>query len=924
MKYLLPFMLMVSLMMAKHQPDSQNAFQIDSQMSFRNDTTSIKFYDFEGTLEWTSLDLTMASGMWHVDDFDTPDGTGMAWWMGDTVINGYLDHTYLILDTPEILVPQGGHLTFDLNYNVEGTAGAETPYNGWDGSNVRISTNGGASWSVIAGSPSYNSSSLYSFGSTHGEGPNIAGWGGSSNGWVSADFDLSSYSGQTVKIRFAFASDGGLCTTDDPSLFGVIVDNIVLGEFDNGGVDDGTMVSESMVPVAGNLWHVYEDATAPSPSHAVGCFDPSTNTYNPGMENYFISPEITLPDQSDAFFFFDFSFKSGLDTGDFPDADYLYVEVENDGTWYSVSNPTGDPNLSNYVFTGDATVWSKWSESYGYNNITELAGQTIRFRVGLHSNADTPTTIGFHIDDFEVTQIAYNFIPMVQNLNIYGGDSQISLTWDMPPSEPYDNDEVANDDGSPENSWAFSAGSVKYGSVFDMPYGTESVVVHSASFFPNSGDDQSISTRISAYDVSSIGIPETVPVYSIIATLEDEAWTTVDFPNWTFAGDFLIAMEVDSTVYMSIDEDATTAYSYITTSSDWSPINDILDIGGEWLIRSVVTTTGTATEPGFNVYRDPGVDGSQWQLMFNGSNISTNEYVDNLQIQNGIEYCYKVSAIYGAEESDHAGPVCATTESNTIYEIAYDDGSAETSYSFGFLNYIAVKFTPSGYPAYLNRASFYADGSNNGVGLVFVWDDNGVNGSPGDILLNGIPTTFVGDNWKYFSLSDFNITINDGSFYIGMQEFNPQPPPIGIDTDNASTYSIVNIGSGWEPLGNSIPGAFLVRAELDSINPLGFEDDLTGNIPESFGLKQNFPNPFNPTTTIEFDLASGAFASIILYDVTGREVKTLMNSNLQAGHYAFDLNASELSSGMYFYKLTAQNFDGQMIFSSTKKMVLMK
>jgi hypothetical protein len=159
-----------------------------------------------------------------------------------------------------------------------------------------------------------------------------------------------------------------------------------------------------------------------------------------------------------------------------------------------------------------------------------------------------------------------------------------------------------------------------------------------------------------------------------------------------------------------------------------------------------------------------------------------------------------------------------------------------------------------------------------------------------------------------------------------MQEFTPQPPPIGIDTDNPSTNSIINIddGSGWEPLGNYFEGALMVRAELDSINPLGFEDDLTGNIPESFGLKQNFPNPFNPTTTIEFDLASGAFASIILYDVTGREVKTLMNSNLQAGHYAFDLNASELSSGMYFYKLTAQNFDGQMIFSSTKKMVLMK
>jgi hypothetical protein len=911
--------------MAKHQSDSQNAFQMDSQMSFRNDTTSIYFNDFEGTLDWTSLDLTMPSGMWHVDDFNTPDGTGMAWWMGDTDINGYLDHTYLILDTPEILVPEGGHLTFDLNYNVEGTAGAQDPYNGWDGSNVRISTDGGASWSVIVGSPSYNSSSLYSFGVSHNEGPNIAGWGGSSNGWVSADFDLSSYSGQNVKIRFAFASDPAYCTVDNPSMFGVIVDNIVLGGFSNDGVDDGTMVAGSMVPVAGDLWHVYEDDTAPSPSHAVGCFDPSTNTYNPGMENYFISPEITLPNQSDALLFFDFSFKTGLDNGPFPDCDYLYVELENDGIWYSVSNPTGDPDLDNYVFTGDASIWNKWSEGYGYNNVTELAGQTIRFRVGLHSNADTPTTIGFHIDDFEVTEISYNVIPIVQNLNIYSEDSQVSLTWDMPPSAAYDNDEVANDDdddGSGENSWALGAGTVKFGSVFDMPYGTESVVVHSARFAPNSLDDQPISAGIEAYNVSPIGIPEPEPVYTTTATLEDEAWTTVEFSNWTFAGDFLIALVVDSTVYMTIDEDATTAYSYIATSGAWYPVA-AYDIDGEWLIRSNVTTTGTAVEPEFNVYRDPYPSGA-WGLHFS-SPWHTNEYTDYFLIENGTEYCYKVSAVYGAEESDRAGPVCATPESNTVYEIAYDDGSAETSYNFGMLNYFAVKFTPSVYPAYLHRANFYTAGTSNGTGLVHVWDDDGENGSPGTPLLNGIPTTFVANNWKYFSLSDFNITITEGSFYIGVMELD-QTPPIGIDENNLPTYSFINIsgGSSWEPLGNYFQGAFLVRAELDSINPLGFEDDLTVNIPESFGLKQNFPNPFNPTTTIEFDLASGAFASIILYDVTGREVKTLVNSNLQAGHYVFDLNASELSSGMYFYKLTAQNFDGQMIFSSTKKMVLMK
>jgi hypothetical protein len=626
------------------------------------------------------------------------------------------------------------------------------------------------------------------------------------------------------------------------------------------------------------------------------------------------------------------------------------VEVSNSSSGVLFTN-NGDDQSSmtpqgiawNQVFYdyGDITRpgglgWDSYDPGDPFNgnimlDLSDLAGSDVRFRwrVRLDDNDDGGNGDGFFIDDIHVWEVNYNVIPTVQNLNIYSEDSQVLLTWDMPPSESYNNDEVSNDDGAPENSWAISAETVKYGSVFDMPYGTESVVVHSASFAPNSLDDQPISAGIEAYNVSPIGIPETVPVYSTTATLEDETWTSIEFSNWTFSGDFLIALVVDSTVYMSIDEDASTAYSYIASpdfvSDDWFPVN-YFDIGGEWLIRSVVTTTGTAVEPGFNVYRDPGMFGIEWQLMFNGSNISTNEYVDSWT-ENGIEYCYKVSAVYGAEESDLAGPVCATPESNTIYEIAYDDGSAETSQGVGMFNSYAVKFTPFGYPADLYRTSIYnVDvGPNNGVGKVRVWDDDGENGLPGTILYESFPITFVGDTWKYFSLSDFNITITEGSFYIGVMEMDDQIPDFGIDTPNPSTFSYISIDNTWYPFSDALSNAaIMIRAELDSMNALGIEDGFTGNIPESFGLKQNFPNPFNPTTTIEFDLASGAFASIVLYDVTGREVKTLVNSNLQAGHYVFDLNASELSSGMYFYKLTAQNFDGQMIFSSTKKMVLMK
>jgi len=92
----------------------------------------------------------------------------------------------------------------------------------------------------------------------------------------------------------------------------------------------------------------------------------------------------------------------------------------------------------------------------------------------------------------------------------------------------------------------------------------------------------------------------------------------------------------------------------------------------------------------------------------------------------------------------------------------------------------------------------------------------------------------------------------------------------------------------------------------------------SSEIPIDFSLSQNYPNPFNPTTKINFDLKSTAFAMLRVYDITGREVRTLVNEKLAAGSYSYDFNASELPSGVYFYQLQA---DG---FIETKKMILLK
>jgi len=93
---------------------------------------------------------------------------------------------------------------------------------------------------------------------------------------------------------------------------------------------------------------------------------------------------------------------------------------------------------------------------------------------------------------------------------------------------------------------------------------------------------------------------------------------------------------------------------------------------------------------------------------------------------------------------------------------------------------------------------------------------------------------------------------------------------------------------------------------------------ISNEIPSSYSLSQNHPNPFNPSTVVRFQLSDVSDVSLKVYDVMGREVQTLVNEKLSAGTYEVTFDGSNLTSGMYFYKLTA----GEYV--STKKMLLVK
>lgn len=96
---------------------------------------------------------------------------------------------------------------------------------------------------------------------------------------------------------------------------------------------------------------------------------------------------------------------------------------------------------------------------------------------------------------------------------------------------------------------------------------------------------------------------------------------------------------------------------------------------------------------------------------------------------------------------------------------------------------------------------------------------------------------------------------------------------------------------------------------IETVNP---------NVPDKFNLAQNYPNPFNPTTNIRFDIQNTSQVELRIYDVLGKEVQTLVNSQLSPGTYSANFDASRLASGVYFYTIKAGDF------VSSKKMMLIK
>lgn len=197
---------------------------------------------------------------------------------------------------------------------------------------------------------------------------------------------------------------------------------------------------------------------------------------------------------------------------------------------------------------------------------------------------------------------------------------------------------------------------------------------------------------------------------------------------------------------------------------------------------------------------------------------------------------------------------------------------------------------------------------NSNILQTFVWGDGSNNQFRFCVIDQGIGGYEVSPwytiDWIGWKAVNWNLAEGQTGTWLGNGILEP---PLRIDSYQL-TYSQGNPNTGT-----------LYFDDLRIVNfaPLSVEP-IDGSIPVSYSLSQNYPNPFNPSTKINFSLPEQTSVKIIISDILGREVTTLINDNLNAGSYSVEFNATEIPSGIYFYTMITDNF------KQSRKMMILK
>jgi hypothetical protein len=236
-------------------------------------------------------------------------------------------------------------------------------------------------------------------------------------------------------------------------------------------------------------------------------------------------------------------------------------------------------------------------------------------------------------------------------------------------------------------------------------------------------------------------------------------------------------------------------------------------------------------------------------------------------------------------------------------------------------DYFIALLPPTSTTLYTSR--FYVKDSS-GLGFLLGISKGAASGGPivyGTSIYSLNTTYMVVFKYKFNTTST---TDDEMSFYVfntSLPATEPGTPTVGpvVGTvADAGSFGRIGLRQG------SVASAPTLT--LDGIQVSTAWSNITNVTPIStvatdFSLSQNYPNPFNPSTTINFSIPKSGFVTLKVYDVNGREVKSLVNNNMTAGKYEVNANFATLNSGVYFYTI---NVSGDANYSQTKKLMLVK
>ncbi len=956
---------------------------------------------YNGTVSLIVADTaitTLGPSRWHVDSWNAYQG-GLSWWDADPNLGnqgGYSNGWYEGLDTDSISL-SGSNLTLEFyhRYKVEDPVGPFPPgYNGWDGMNVRISTDGGDTWQVLQNPvPAYSNSSLYSFGEYHGEGPDIPGWTGELNFWTNVSFDLSAYTGQTVRIRFAFASDPAIATDDgEPDLFGWQIDNIIVSNStatlysNNGDVNGMTHVNlvteATFIPGNYRLRQygrgggiaTYDAMHGTSYQLSVDFVDPDSS-FDSENGKAGVSVHWGLENTYD--YYFNSHGRNSFDDN----GGKMIAYAHYDNNWFNAqwdgsrmrfgdgtsnNTPLVSIDIVSHELTHGVTQYTAnliYQDEYGALNesFSDIFGTSVEFytlgsggnwfigegavRLRSMSNPNQYACPDTYFGNFWAPLGGGDFGGVHTN-------SGVQNFWYYLLSE--------GGSGVNDNGYSYSVTGLGIDEAEQIAYRNLSTyLIPTSEYYDarlgsiyaatdlygnNSQQFQSVVEAWNAVGVLRPALVPTIGVDSDTVNFLAEASVTADTVEVTISNYGLPVLEISDIQITGNDfqllgvpvfPDSLNYNEYLTVIVVFSPVQQGEQFGALSILSNdpnspnktvVLVGEGYTISPAFDriMYASSGAQNGGEILSVNketgvGTNIGPSSFTDIL----GLTISPLDKKLYAVRSS---------ASESQILKVNSLQGNSYLFYSLDLPKMAAISFDTSGilYGA-LETGDIYSIDLTDGTYQYVSTAQIGITAITFEPMTNDLWATIKG-GFGESKDGVFKIDLLTGdTTSVGETDFNVATNALVFD-ENGVLYGIkgtavaisdlftidVNTGEGTiiGPVGlQALTG--LAYAETGIVNDIKIDAD-NNTVPADFALSQNYPNPFNPTTTIVYGLRERAIVELILFDVLGREVETIVNGEQDAGYYEVEFNASRLASGIYFYRIQAGDF------IETKKMVLMR